>query len=95
MKVENFSFNVLVWREDENIIAAQCLQTGSVVTADDVPTAQSMIVELLTDEVEYNLEHKNMHNLFGTPAPFEIWEGYHSPGGKVSTMAFILFKIIA
>lgn len=95
MKIENFGLSVLVWREDEKVIAAQCLQTGSVVTANDVPTAQSMMVELLRDEVSYNLQHKNMHNLFGTPAPFEIWEGYHSPGGKLATADFILFKIIA
>src|SRR5438105_4541778 len=52
---------------------AYCLETGSVVTADDSTTTDSMIKELLEDEVSYAMEdEKRWTNLFSNPAPLEI-----------------------
>lgn len=55
------------------VFMAQCLETGSIVTADDEETAKSMITELLEDEISYAVKHRNIGNLFSTPAPLEIW----------------------
>ncbi len=52
---------------------ARCLETGSVVTADDAETAWEMIRELLDDEISYAIEHRNLSNLFSSPAPLDIW----------------------
>jgi len=55
------------------VYVAYCLETGSVVTADDQATVESMIEELLSDEVEYALEHdRAFSNLTSSPAPLEI-----------------------
>jgi hypothetical protein len=59
--------------QDDGIYVAQCLETGSVATADDSITAKDMICELLNDEVEFALKHGKYTNLFSTPAKPEIW----------------------
>jgi len=52
---------------------AYCLETGSVVTANNRDDLKSMIKELLEDEVSFAFEHKNLTNLLSTPAHFDIW----------------------
>jgi len=52
---------------------AYCLETGSVVTADNRDDLKSMMKELLEDEVSFAFEKKNLTNLLSTPAPFDIW----------------------
>jgi hypothetical protein len=56
-----------------NIYVAQCLETGSIVSADDPATLEDMMTELLADEVGHAVEHKNFANLFSTPAPPDVW----------------------
>jgi hypothetical protein len=64
---------------------AQCLETGGVVTADDVDTVMDMMGELLEDEVGYAIEHQNFTNLLSTPAPLEIWARWYkaAKGGNI------------
>lgn len=72
--VDFLKLRVIVYRDDVyNAFVAQCLQTGSVATADDLDTAKEMISELLEDELSYAIEHQNFENLFSTPAPAEMW----------------------
>lgn len=59
------------------IHVAQCLETGSIVTADDYSVVEEMILELLEDEVSHAIQHWNMTNLFSSPAPFDYWLKYH------------------
>lgn len=71
---EMFRLRVLAYYDSAyEIFVAQCLETGSVVTADDEDTLNDMMRELLQDEVSFAVEHKNFANLFSTPAPPEIW----------------------
>ena len=55
------------------VFVAQCLQTGSMVTADDQATLRTMMTELLEDELSYAFAHKNLSNLFSKPAPDDVW----------------------
>lgn len=71
LTVKSYKFNVLVFTQD-GYYCAQCLETGNVVTADDVLTVESMIAELLADEVDYALSHNSFTNLFSTPASADI-----------------------
>jgi hypothetical protein len=67
-------FRVLIEHDPKySFYVAHCLQTGSVVTADDVDTAEDMMKELLEDEISYAVVHNNLKNLMSTPAPLEIW----------------------
>jgi hypothetical protein len=52
---------------------AYCLETGSVVTANNCTDLKSMMKELLEDEVSFAIEHKNLTNLFSNPASYEIF----------------------
>ena len=61
---------------------ARCLQTGSVVTADDAQTAKEMMTELLTDEISYAVVHNNFKNLLSSPAPLEVWERWAEYAAK-------------
>lgn len=61
---------------------AHCLQTGSVVTADNVENTEGMIKELLEDELSYAIVHGNLKNLFSTPAPLEIWKKWSIAAAK-------------
>jgi hypothetical protein len=68
-------FRVLIEHDPKyRLYVAQCLQTGSVVTADDTKTVESMMKELLEDEISYAVVHNNLKNLTSTPAPLEIWK---------------------
>lgn len=72
-----FRLRVLAEYDDlHNIFIAQCLETGSIVSADDSATLEDMMTELLADEVAYAVEHKNFANLFSTPAPPDVWVRY-------------------
>jgi hypothetical protein len=55
------------------VYVSQCLETGSLVTADDSDTATQMLKELLEDEISFAVEHENFANLFSSPAPPTIW----------------------
>lgn len=73
-KFEFLKLRVLAeYNSTYNTFVARCLETGSVVTADDFDTLKSMIVELLEDEVTYAIEHDNLGNLQSAPAPVEVW----------------------
>ena len=54
------------------IFIAHCLETGSVVSADDPDTAKEMIKELLEDEITYAIERKSLKNLLSSPAPLDV-----------------------
>jgi hypothetical protein len=76
LPMEFFNLRVLLsWTGD--MCWAQCLETGSVVTADDANTARSMIMETLKEEVRHAQEHSNLASLFDTPAPLGIWQTYY------------------
>ena len=69
-----FRLRVLAEYDDlYQIYVAQCLETGSIVSADDPATLEDMMIELLGDEVSHAVEHKNFANLFSTPAPSDVW----------------------
>lgn len=77
LPVEFFQLRVLMWTE-RGIYVGQCLETGSVATADDIDTLKSIMQELLSDEVDYNVNGVgSLSNLFGTPAPREVWQRYY------------------
>jgi hypothetical protein len=52
---------------------AYCLETGSVVTANNCTDLKLMMKELLEDEVSFAIEHKNLTNLFSNPASYDIF----------------------
>jgi hypothetical protein len=52
---------------------AYCLETGSVVTAENAEDLKSMIKELLEDEISFAVANKNLTNLFSTPAGFDVF----------------------
>lgn len=76
LPLEFFQLRVLLsWTG--GVCWAQCLETGSIVTADDANTARSMIMEVLKDEVRRAQDDSNLSNLFDTPAPLGIWQTYY------------------
>jgi hypothetical protein len=86
-----FNLRVLIGYDDTyKVYVARCLETGSVVTADDQDTAKSMIKELLEDEIAFALEYRNLANLFSTPAPIEVWQRWQKvvkkPDAKVESL---------
>ena len=73
-KFEFLKLRVLAeYNSTYNTFVARCLETGSVVTADDFDTLKEMMVELLEDEVTYAIEHDNLGNLQSAPAPLDVW----------------------
>jgi len=52
---------------------AYCLETGSVVTSDEPDELKEEMKELLEDEIMFALQHKNLANLFSSPAPYDKW----------------------
>lgn len=64
---------LLEFNQAYRIWTAQCLETGSVITADSSDMAKEMIKELLEDEISYAIEHRNLKNLYSSPAPIDIW----------------------
>jgi hypothetical protein len=72
-----FRFRVIIeWEPKYEVFVARCLETGSVVTADDTDTAEDMIKELLIDEVHFAIQHKSIASLLGTPLPLDTWARY-------------------
>jgi hypothetical protein len=68
-----FSLRVLLRYDKKYAVhVAQCLETGNLVTADTSNEARAMIKELLEDEIAYALKHRNLKNLFSSPAPLEV-----------------------
>lgn len=65
---------LLEFDETYKVFAAHCLETGNVVTADSTEEAREMIKELLEDEISFAIEHRNLKNLYSSPAPLEIWQ---------------------
>lgn len=65
---------------------AQCLETGGVVTADDMDTVMDMMGELLEDEISFAIEHHNLTNLFSTPAPVEVWAKWYKTAKEGNAM---------
>lgn len=68
-----FNLRVLL-RYDENykVHVAHCIETGNVVTADSSDEAKTMIKELLEDEILFALKHRNIKNLFSSPASLDV-----------------------
>jgi len=61
---------------------AYCLETGSVVTADDADSLKQEMKELLEDELSFAFETRNLRNLFSSPAPFEKWVKWQEAAEK-------------
>ena len=55
------------------IFVAQCLQTGHLVTADNVELAKEMIIELLEHEVTLAFQADDLSGLLSNPAPVELF----------------------
>lgn len=64
------------------LYVARCLETGSVVTADDAETVREMLKELLEDEIEFAVEHENFANLFSSPASPDVWVKWNNIAAK-------------
>lgn len=61
------------YSSSQRIYLASCLETGSIVTADDPQTVEDMLIEVLNGEIAFNLNGNNLRNLFDTPAPEGVW----------------------
>ncbi len=69
-----FRFRVLPYYDSAHkYFVAQCLETGSITTAEDSETVMEMMVELLEDEASYAVKHDNLGNLYSAPAPKDVW----------------------
>jgi hypothetical protein len=55
------------------IFVAQCLQTGHLVTADNVELVKEMIVELLEHEITLAFQADDLSELLSNPAPVELF----------------------
>ena len=64
---------LLEYNQAYKIWTAHCLETGSLITADSPGMATEMIKELLEDEISYAIEHRNLRNLYSSPAPMDVW----------------------
>jgi hypothetical protein len=73
-----FKFRVLL-QFDGNYqsFVGYCLETGNVVTADDMDTASEMIREVLEEEISNAVKFANYSNLFSKPAPKVIWDRWY------------------
>jgi len=68
---------VLIWKDDSAFVG-QCLQTGSIATADDFHELRNTLYSLLVEEVDFNTKGEgSLRNLFDTPAPPAIWWRYY------------------
>jgi hypothetical protein len=68
---------VLLWKDDNGYVG-QCLETGSVATADDYHELRNMMFVLLSKEYEFNIHGEgSIRNFFDTPAPREVWERFY------------------
>jgi len=74
---------LLEFEPNYQVYIGRCLETGSVVTADDMDTAREMLKELLEDEVEFAVEHENFTNLLSNPAPPDVWVRWANAAAKL------------
>ena len=75
LDVNLFTFRVLTEKDSTyGYSVAHCLETGTVVTADDHETVVEMMLEVLQDEILYALKHRDYSNLFSSPAPADVWQ---------------------
>jgi hypothetical protein len=85
-----FRLRVLADLDSEhNVWVARCLETGSIVTANDPETVVSMIKEVLEDEITFAWENDNLANLYSTPAPRDIllrWRHALDAGASVEIL---------
>lgn len=76
--VPYFQFRVLYEFDGKhNLVVGYCLQTGNVVTADDMDTAKQIMKEVLEDEIYNAVKFKNYENLLSKPAPKFIWDRWY------------------
>ena len=79
-------FRVLKYYDEKSkFFVAHCLETGNVVSADDENTLTDMIKELLEDEISYAIVHKNLKNLFSSPAPLDIRTSWYKAAQENGT----------
>ena len=85
-----FRLRVLADFDSEyKVWVARCLETGSIVTADDPETVIDMMKEVLEDEITFAWENDNLANLYSTPAPREIllrWREAIEAGAEVQPL---------
>jgi len=96
-KAENlFNLRVLLRYDDKYAVhVAHCIETGNVVTADSSEEAESMIKELLEDEILFALKHQNLKNLFSSPARLDVlvmWMNAARENGTRNVVLDINFK---
>jgi hypothetical protein len=73
-----FRFRVLLDFDDKHkVYVGYCLETGNVVTADDMETASDLMKEVLEDEASNAIKFENYSNLFSKPAPKSIWDRWN------------------
>ena len=73
-----FKLRVLLrFEEAYKVFAGYCLETGNVVTADDMDTAIDIMKEVLEDEIYNAVKFENYGNLFSKPAPKSIWDSWY------------------
>ncbi len=78
-----FRFRVLPYYDSAHkYFVAQCLETGSITTAEDSETVMEMMVELLEDEASYAVKYDNLGNLYSAPAPKDVWNEWVSRAKK-------------
>jgi hypothetical protein len=77
--------------EKYKTFVAYCLETGSVVTAEDPKSLKEEMKELLEDELSFAFETKNLANLFSSPAPFDKWTKWQEISEKVKPDIIELF----
>jgi hypothetical protein len=54
-----------------------CLETGNVVTADDMQTVSQIMKEVLEDEISNAIKFESYTNLFSKPAAKVIWDKWN------------------
>jgi hypothetical protein len=78
-----FRFRVLPYYDSTHkYYVAQCLETGSITTAEDSETVMEMMVELLEDEASYAVKYDNLGNLYSAPASKDVWNEWVSRAKK-------------
>lgn len=79
MDIPMFQFRALAYKDETyKLWVCVCLETGSTTTADTPEENEKEMLELLEDESDYAIEHKNLKNLFSSPAPFGKWIEWQS-----------------
>jgi hypothetical protein len=93
--VKLLNFRALIYFDKaHNFYVGHCLETGTVVTADDGETASDMMREVLEDEANYAIMHGSFANLYSSPAPIEIWTRWYE-AAKVKEPIPVQLRITA